>query len=334
MISMLKKELGMGAKGKAKAKPKQPPAPVVSRRRRRQRRRSGRALKPLADVSLWSQHHHPPFVTQPISHMSSTFVQERLSFTLPNGTVNYVGCLIGGFDGSLGSLVSSNLAISGASTTVPSTGSSVVSSVQMANYLSPSGKVKARINRLKAVITNTGSGNSYPSGLVWAGTLDAPVKTSDFATWTDLNNWLIGRRQLHDFTAFSLMDRREGFVSYPLDHIAYESYNDLEAGTRNLTDTLAPIAIVLAPNAVVSNYLITLYVEWNLLFCDDPVLQSTHTHHRSVSSNDVTKAAKHASNSNGYLGRMEHAVGQAVERAAAGALRSRFPRAARALAPR
>lgn len=206
------------------------------------------------------------------------------------------------------------VAMYGVNLDVPTTGGTRVKSIQMAPYAGAVADVSIRMNRLKVTFTNTGSGTAYPSGLAWVGTLDSTIGLQDFATCEALQNFLTGRRQMKSFTGFSLMDRTEGFVGYPLDPIDYGSFVPFTtsgASAQTLAESLTPVAFVLPANSIISTYLVTVHIEWAVLFKNDGLLQSTHRHQDSHDEATVRRAIAHASQSAGYLGTMERDLAKA-----------------------
>jgi len=293
--------------------------------RRRRRRRSGRGGS--ANLLLLSSHHHPQFVPESLAHQPCTFVEERIPITVSNATTsNSTVVVVAPFFTPAGTSLSLKLGEYGSGATVPGVGTQIYG-IQLTNY---GGKASVRINRLKVAITNTGAGSSYPSGLVWAGALDSPLDFATFASYNNLADFLTGRTQIKDFTAFSLMDRREGFVSAPIDFIDWERYyplNTSAGASPSTADILRPVVVILPTNTVASTYLVTLHVEWCVLFENDGVLQSTHKLHPHVPTKRVQQAAAHASVASGYIGQAEHAIGSAA-RVAMKASRSPIVRAA------
>lgn len=291
-------------------------------------------------IALWSSHHTPTHVPRSLAHVPCTVVNERLVFTV-NNNASYNTCgLIGpymplasGAETTQRNGITDMVAMYGVNLDVPSTGGTRIKSIQMAPYAGTTGDVSIRMNRLKVTFTNTGSGAAYPSGLAWIGTLDSTVSLTDFASCEALQNFLTGRRQMKSFTGFSLMDRTEGFVSYPLDPVDYNSFVPFTASGaagQTLAEPLVPIAFVLPANAIISTYLVTVHIEWAVLFKNDGLLQSTHKHQSSHGDEVVRRAIAHASQSAGYLGTMEHDISKAGK-AVLAAARSPLGRVARSV---
>lgn len=211
---------------------------------------------------------------------SYTVVQEKIVFPFTTSTANGSVTLIGPFTNGT-SLV---IPVIGLSNSTPAAlPTNVPLSTNSVNFNTVG---RLRLSRLAVSIscTGTNSGTTAPDGAVYCGTLKSPLDYLAFpaGTWQTIGNWLVQREEITQTSSLSLQYNPVRMVSYPLDIVTYEEFTYIPAGGAvNPTpcDAMAPIAIYVPGTISTVNFIVTINVEWNVIYSQDPVLQSTAQRH-------------------------------------------------------
>lgn len=121
------------------------------------------------------------------------------------------------------------------------------------------------------------------AGIVYYGAVNQRVNRQNFATYNDLGNSVITRREMSSKSAYCAMTSPIKLSAYPVDIVDWASQKPLmipsiTLGANLTNDALSQMMFVFPPTTTAVDYVITVHTEWRVNFTD-PALSSTSTKH-------------------------------------------------------
>lgn len=190
------------------------------------------------------------------------------------------------------------------------------------NLLSPANPMRLRLHRVCAEVQclGTSAPTTVPDGQFFYGTLRTPIDPFAFASCNAIGAFLLSRLEVKGVSNMAAMYNPRRLHTHPLDQKSYDEFiqlaTPLSLNTLSTHDSVAPMVFVFPQTLSGCGIMITLHVEWAVMYDNDPVLQSTATIHPTAPqtswdyATDAVIAASGAAIATAEAG-MRGAVGQA-----------------------
>jgi hypothetical protein len=188
---------------------------------------------------------------------------------------------------------------------------------------------KVRINRFGVTVTCVGPtavGVLIPGSTCHMGALRGPMDFNTNPSAAVTYATFLSRPEAHLRTASQLSRRPEHITSFPVDKISWYSFDESTstASTTDIpADAMSTILLAFGTSSSLDNYVVTVHVEWSVLFesSTSSLLATTHNLHPTVSEAVVDSAAIAAGAACGLVSRAAGIIeGVAGEAVAAGRL--------------
>lgn len=247
-------------------------------------------LHPLVDAR------HRSHISSPLSTSPYAVLRTRVSYALNSPPAGSLRVALIGEHYNPGSVPEVNvtplISIDGQGTAVPGTTEGLISDPQITS-LAGSGA----FGRLHAITVTVqcGSTATTAEGFFYLGTMPGNINRTAFATWNDVGNAIITRREASMYSAYGSMTYPKVAMGAPQDASEWSSNALISAvnattGTNRSTDTLLPIALVLMPTTATVQYVVTVNCEWRVLYPMGDARAGLHTTYPSASMGAVKAA--------------------------------------------
>lgn len=252
-----------------------------------------------------SRVHVPPAIITPPYTVLRT--RDVFQLTAPDSAGNYAVALIGEHTNTAATqrpCVTQFLAIHGTSGNIPGVTESAVLCGDV-NAIG-SGRAHLRLHSL-TVMVQADAAPTAARGLGYMGAMPGNINRGAFATWNAVATNIIARVQARQFTAYkSIGESPPTCTSYPMDVTQWSTFDTLQQFggllENHMTDSLAPIAIVLAGNpAGAVTYNVTICAEWRVIFTLVDQRSSLHERHPPTNSTIIASAQAFAADQAGDL---------------------------------
>lgn len=162
------------------------------------------------------------------------------------------------------------------------------------------------------IVVNCLSPTTVVQGQVYVGSLNQRVNRSRYATYDDLANAMINRREIQPHSAYNILSSPVKFSCYPVDIADWARQFPLVFQSNTLSenitmDSLSQLAVVLPPTTASVSYSITIYTEWRINFVD-PALASTATTKPASSMDIWSSIAAVGSETSGFIQKVEGGI--------------------------
>jgi len=142
---------------------------------------------------------------------------------------------------------------------------------------------------MTVVVTADGSATSS-IGTFYMGAIPSRINRLAFATYTAMASNLVSRREMLPITAYQALAESERYsvrTTFPMDLITYQQFDPNATNTSGsniqLNDGLSPVFIVWEPTTTATNYNVSIFAEWRVIYNSDVQLASTQTQHPATS---------------------------------------------------
>jgi len=230
--------------------------------------------------------HLPP----PGAHGAYTVVRTRSVTTIATNTAGQRTVLIAGqWQDSAASPQVNCLpfhAVYGVGTAVPGTTESYIVDPLLSG--AAAGAYNLSLHAMTVVVTADGSATSS-IGTFYMGAIPSRVNRLAFGTFAAMGANLVSRREMLPITAYQALAESERYsvrTTFPMDLITYQQFDPNATNTSGsniqLNDGLSPVFIVWEPTTTATNYNVSIFAEWRVIYNSDVQLASTQTQHPST----------------------------------------------------
>lgn len=144
---------------------------------------------------------------------------------------------------------------------------------------------RVRLHRIVAEVScvGTSTATAVPDGAFYAGVLRTPIDPFGFTSFNAMGAFVMTRQEVRARSNLSVQYHAAGFNSYMLDGVSYDQFSPLSVGAsiNNFTmhDSMAPIVFCWPSTISPVGMVVTIHLEWCVMFDQDPILQASSTAH-------------------------------------------------------